>query len=99
MTSRLVDAAILREYSTEGRSASELDIKGIRQLPVSARMEFDLGISITQSSILAPWGNAHGGWLGRCDFETRDFPCDAAEFEQVIGEHGGADFSRCQGYE
>ena len=24
---------------------------------------------------------------------------DAAEFEQVIGEHGRADFSRCQGYE
>ncbi len=62
-------------------------------------MEFDFGISITRFSILAPWGNAQGGWLGRCDLETWDFPGDAAEFQQIIGEHGRADFSRCEGYE
>jgi hypothetical protein len=44
-------------------------------------------------------GENKRGRLGRSDFETWEFPGDAAEFQHVIGDHSGAAFSRCQGDE
>ena len=61
------------------------------------RMESGPDIS-TKPEIWLSW-ETNGAWLGRCDIETRDFPGDAAEFQHVIRDYGGADFSRRQGHE